>query len=50
MRGRFHEAIMKADVNSEKPIVISIADEKLIFSQSHLAEIQEILKKQDYIL
>lgn len=50
VRGRFHEAIMKADVNSEKPIVISIADEKLIFSQSHLAEIQEILKKQDYIL
>ena len=49
VRGRFHEAIIKADVNSDKPIVVPIADEKLTFSQSHLAEIQEILKKQDSI-
>lgn len=47
---RFHRAIRQANVNSDQPIEIPIANQILTFSQKHLAEIQEILKKQDYIL
>lgn len=49
VRERFHEAIKNANVNSDKPIVITIATEKLTFNQTHLAEIQQILKRQDFI-
>lgn len=50
VRERFHEAIKRANINSDRPIIIPIADEELTFSQSHLAEIQEILKEQGSIM
>lgn len=47
VRERFYREIKKADVNVDEPIEIPIAADSITFSQSHIAEIQEILKKQD---
>lgn len=46
---RFHRDIIQANINSNQPIEIPIANQIITFSQRHLAEIQEILKKQDSI-
>ncbi len=47
VRERFYREIKKADVHVDEPIEITIAADSITFSQSHLAEIQEILKKQE---
>lgn len=47
VRERFYREIKKANVLVDEPIEIPIAADLITFSQSHLAEIQEILKKQD---
>lgn len=47
VRERFYREIKKADVHIDEPIEIPIAADSITFSQSHLAEIQEILKKQE---
>lgn len=47
IRDRFYKKILETDVNVDKPIEIPITDsETITFKQTHLAEIQEILKKQ----
>ncbi len=49
IRERFYNKIKEANVNVDKPIEIPIGTETVTFSQIHLAEIQEILKRQDKI-
>ncbi len=44
---KFHDAIQKANVMTDEAIEIPIGNEEIItFSQTHLAEIQEIMKRQ----
>lgn len=48
IRDRFYKKILEADVNVDKPIEIPVSEsEAITFGQSHLAEIKEILKKQE---
>ena len=47
IRERFHDKIKEANVNVDAPIEILIGADTITFSQTHLAEIQEILKRQD---
>ena len=43
---QFLKAIKDADLNGSEPIEIPIGTEYLVFQQTHIAEIQEILKQQ----
>ncbi|MGN0805282.1 MAG: sacsin N-terminal ATP-binding-like domain-containing protein [Candidatus Coproplasma sp.] len=48
IRDRFYKKILEADVDVDEPIEIPVSEsEAIMFGQSHLAEIQEILKKQE---
>lgn len=41
---RFYKSIKSADVNSDEPIDVKIGTDTIRFTQTHLAQIQEILK------
>ena len=44
IREQFHNEILRADANVNHPIVVRIGNDDIIFGQTHIAEIQEILK------
>lgn len=44
---QFLKAIKSANPMGNRPIIIPIGTEELVFGQTHIAEIQEILKQQD---
>ena len=46
IRDQFHNEILRADANVNHPIVVRIGNDDIIFGQTHIAEIQEILKNQ----
>lgn len=47
VREKFYRAILSSNVDTVEPIEIPIANETITFGQQHLAEIQEILKRQN---
>ena len=44
IREQFHNEILRTDANVNHPIVVRIGNDDIIFGQTHIAEIQEILK------
>ena len=47
VRNRFMEDLMKANAITDMPVEIPIGDRTITFTQTHLAEVQEILKKMN---
>lgn len=45
IREHFYREIMDADCSSAEPIEVHIGNDTLIFGQTHIGEIQEILKE-----
>jgi hypothetical protein len=46
-RKNFMRALSEADINDEEPIVVTIGDKDVHFTATHLAEVQEIIRKQN---
>ena len=48
MLEQFHNEIVNANVDGDEAIVVRIGDAKLHFTQTHVAELQEIIKSKKY--
>ena len=46
VREQFHNEILRANTNVNHPIIVRIGNDDVVFGQTHIAEIQEILKSE----